>query len=356
MARHTKSKTTVVTKPAAREAAPAPAWLRPLILGLAGILLLACFSPAFQDHDAWWHLKTGQFIWTQHRLPNPDPFAFTTYLGRTFYPGEAETRYFNLTHEWLAQMFLYLVYAAGGFPLVVLVRALLMAAVSALTGWMAWRRTGRFFVSTGAALLSAAISYRFAYDRPLLVTFLMVALTIAILEYGRWLWILPPLFLIWANCHGGFIMGWVVLACYAAEAWIRPSAAKRQLWMVTTVSVLASGLNPNGFRVLSTLQNYRSSYMQSMLAEWRPTPLLQPSPFVLVALAALLVLFLARKTARPVDWMLFTVFAVAGAYAFRNVIFMAIIGPLAIAANLPWKWRPMPAWAEFAAVILIAAA
>ena len=348
-----KGKSAPSQKPSEVPAAkPAPRWLRFAILSLSGLLLLACFSPAFQDHDAWWHLKTGQFIVSQHRLPNPDPFAYTTYLGRSAYPGESATRYFNLTHEWLAQVILYLVYAAGGFPLVVLVRALLMSAVSGLTGWIAWHRSRQFLVSLGAALVSATVSYLFAYDRPLLVTFLMVTVTIAILEHGRWLWTLPPLFVLWANCHGGFIMGWVVLACYAADAWIRKQGS-RQLWIVAAVSVLVSGLNPNGFRVLSALQNYRASYMQSMLAEWHATPLLQPSPFVVITLVAAVVLFRARKTARPVDWLLFGVFAVAGIYAFRNVLFMAIVGPIVIAANFPWKVRETPAWMEFSAAILV---
>src|SRR5205807_2146669 len=123
--------------------------------------------------------------------------------------GEAQVRYFNLTHEWLAQSAMYLAYALGGFPLVVLLRALLMAAAAALTGLVAWRRSANWYLSVGAALLSAAISYRFAYDRPLLATFLFVALVMASVEYRRWLWGLPFLFVVWANCHGGYFMGWL---------------------------------------------------------------------------------------------------------------------------------------------------
>ena len=49
------------------------------------------------------YLKTGQYILTHHRLPVPDPFAYTTAGAAPAYPGEAATRHFNLTHEWLAQ-------------------------------------------------------------------------------------------------------------------------------------------------------------------------------------------------------------------------------------------------------------
>src|SRR5262249_23606591 len=161
-------------------------------------------------------------------------------------------RYFNLTHEWLAQAFLYLAYAAGGFPLVVLVRALLLALAGGLTGLIAWRRTANSYLAVGAAFLSAAFSYRIAYQRPLVVTFLFVAVVMAMMEYRKWLWVLPLLFLIWANCHGGFILGWFVLGAYCAEALFRRETGWR-LFAPAVASVLISGVNPNGFRVLTTL-------------------------------------------------------------------------------------------------------
>ena len=325
------------------------------ILIAAALLLLACFSPAFQDHDAWWHLKTGQYIVQNHKLPVPDPFAFTTYLGKPAYAGEDATRYFNLTHEWLAQAAMYVAYAAGGFPLVVLLRALLMAAAAGLTGLIAFRRTASFYSATGAALLSAVVSYPFAYDRPLLVTFLFVASVMAMVEYRRWLWALPVLFVVWANCHGGFFMGWAVLAAYCAETMVR-RRPDRLLYGVTAASVLASGLNPNGFRVFTTLLEYRQSYMQSLLAEWRPTPLWPPSPFLAVAAAAGVLLVLAGRKVRLADWFLFAAFAIAGLYAFRNVVYMAIAGPVAIAAYLPWKLKPLAAkWELAIALVLLAA-
>src|SRR5438046_2806949 len=100
-----------------------PTWLRPTILALTFLLLTASFSSEISDTDTWWHLKTGQYILQHHRLPVPDPFADGTYLRSLAYPGEEHTRYFNLTHEWLAQVYFYLVYAAAGFPGMVLMRA-----------------------------------------------------------------------------------------------------------------------------------------------------------------------------------------------------------------------------------------
>src|SRR6266446_6905479 len=78
--------------------------LRALLLALCAILLLGLFSQEIYDSDFWWHLRTGQYIVENHALPYADPFAWTTAGAHDAYPGEAGTRRFNLTHEWLAQV------------------------------------------------------------------------------------------------------------------------------------------------------------------------------------------------------------------------------------------------------------
>src|SRR5271166_272388 len=98
-------------------------WLRPLLAGVAAILLLSVFTGEIRDTDIWLHLKTGQHTLETRALTAPDPFSFTAGMGAAKYPGEEATRYFNLTHEWLAQIAMYLMYSAAGFPGLVLARA-----------------------------------------------------------------------------------------------------------------------------------------------------------------------------------------------------------------------------------------
>jgi hypothetical protein len=103
----------------------------------------------------------------------------------------------------------------------------------------------------------------------------MVAAFVAILEYGRFLWMLLPLALLWANCHGGFVLGWVVVLAYCAGT-VRlrsrsPATADGlRLWLVAAGVIAVSGLNPNGFAVVSTLLRYRQSSMTANLIEWSP--------------------------------------------------------------------------------------
>src|SRR3954453_6975832 len=81
-----------------------PPWYGRVLLEVAAILLMALFSGEISDTDFWWHLKTGEYMSQTHRLPDPDPFAYTTATATDAYAGEATVRHFNLTHEWLSQV------------------------------------------------------------------------------------------------------------------------------------------------------------------------------------------------------------------------------------------------------------
>ena len=150
-----------------------PAWLRPAILALAAILLMACFSTEVSDSDTWLHLETGKYVVDHHQIPNPDPFSFTTYLGKPM-PGEGTVRAFNLTHSWLGQTIIYLAYAAGGFGGMVLLRAFLMTTFCALAGLWVYRRSQSFYRALAAAFVTGFIASYFSSDRPYQITYVLM--------------------------------------------------------------------------------------------------------------------------------------------------------------------------------------
>ena len=339
--------------------AAAPRWLRPLILALSAFALMGWFSTEVSDPDTWWLLKSGQYIWQNHKLPVPDPFAYTTYMGKPAFPGEEHMRDFDLTHEWLSEVVFYVVYAAGGFAGLVLFRAALLTGFCGVVGLVAFHRSKGFYRALGAAFLAASIAIRFRSDRPFLIGFLLLALVMAALEYRRWLWLLPPLFAVWANLHGGFFLGWAPLGAWCAEALFlrwrgRPVADERRLWLVSAASILASGLNLNGFRAATILSTYQNSALQMSLWEWQHTALWPPEAFGVVLFAAAAALVWARGQARVADWLLFLAFAAAGIDVVRNAILMGLIGPIVIASYIPWK-RTVPVLAEFLVAVLVLA-
>ena len=318
---------------------------------------LGWFSPEISDTDFWWHLKTGQYLVERHSLPVPDPFAYTTASARPAYAGEARTRHFNLTHEWLAQAIFYTVWRVAGFAGLVFFRAALLAIFCALVGWIVWLRCGGPWRAWLAAFAAAGVAARFAVDRPYLFTFVFLAAGIAILEWRSapaWrLWLLTPWMLVWANCHGGYILGWAAMAAYCAESLSR---GRRELLLPCAAAVVGSGLNPNGYAIPLVLADYRASYMQSHLLEWSPLPLwpLEWPSALLLAGAAVLV-WRWRKV-RPVDWLLFGGFAAAALMASRNAILIGIAAPMVLASYAPQWTRPAPRWTEWAAAAALSAA
>jgi hypothetical protein len=337
-----------------------PGWLRNAILALGAICLLGLFTTQIDDPDFWWHLRTGQYIWQQHAIPVPDPFSYTTNSGGLTYAGEDTVRQFNLTHEWLAQVILYLAYRAGGFAGIVLLRALLLAGFCGIAGFVAQRRSGSLLWGVTAAFLAASVAVNFRSDRPALITFFLVAVFFALLELRRGIWSLPILSLVWANCHSGFFLGWIVVGAYALEAAVPrkgESTAERRntLAVVAVLTILASWLNPNHFRVLEVLRLYSRSSMTSMLIEWsKPYLWGPPYAFDLLLYAAAAVLLYSWRRVRVVDWVLFVVFAAAALMAFRNIIFVGLFAPPLLAAYFPWQ-RPLPRFTPKVLAVAMAA-
>jgi hypothetical protein len=335
-------------------------WLKTATLLLTGVFLLSLFSTEIADTDFWWHLKTGQYIVEHHSLQAPDRFAYTSSAAAA-YPKETEVRHFNLTHEWLSQVLMYAVYAVGGFPAIVLARAVLLAGLCGLAGFLAARLSASFYAGIAAAFAAASVLVAFAADRPGIVSFVGVAVFVCLLELRRGWWALPPLALLWANCHGGFPLGWVVLLAYCAGTMpLRPGAAwardSRRLWLVTACAIAASGINPNGFQAVSTLFAYRRSPMTASLIEWRPPSLWGPPyGFDILLYAAALTLLLSWRKVRLPHWILFAAFAAASLMAFRNIPLIGFLAPALIAGYFPFRIR-VPAGLAWAPPILAGAA
>ncbi|MGA2038502.1 MAG: hypothetical protein ABSH42_04430 [Bryobacteraceae bacterium] len=331
-----------------------PRWLNAALLALAGLFLLGLFSTELADTDAWWHLASGRYIAHTHRLPSPDPFAYTTARVQDAYPGEAATRRFNLTHEWLAQLAMYGFEAACGAGAVVLWKALLLALLCGAVGWTAARRTGSLLWGIAAALGAASLAIEFAHDRPSILSYLFTAVFLLICDRGRRLWLLPVLSLVWANCHGGFFLGWVVVGAYTAQALLRRTDVRR--WLVASLAtIVVSGANPNGFGAIEAMLRYRHSPMQASLIEWSPASLWgAPYAFDLLLYAAVLAMIFSWRRVRLADWLMAAAFAAAALTAFRNEMLVGVLATVLIADYFPWK-RRLPDVARYAVAAALAA-
>jgi len=199
--------------------------------------------------DFWWQAKTGELIVRNGSIPSRDPFSWTAQGA----PWQV--------HEWLTEVFFYFAYRPGLEWLLVAYKGGLAALACCLVLARAWTRSGSLFLSISVTVAAAFVLRNYADLRPQMVSFVLIAgLLLALDEYRegrlpRLPWALPLFFALWANLHGGMVVGLALTALWVAgEAlglWLfrEGSPDLRSLAVALAASCLAAMLNPHGFAV-----------------------------------------------------------------------------------------------------------
>jgi hypothetical protein len=324
------------------------AWLSdPRHALLAGVLILSggVGLDALSDPDVWWHIRLGDWIIAHHQIPAGELFAYTAF-GNPL-----------VAHEWLSETVFAALAAAGGLLLVTVLMGLvawsaLLATV--LRGSM--RGAGPVVLAVGL-VLAARVAEPVLGTRPQVFTFALICWTLWIAETylrggGRRIWLLPPLFLVWANLHAGFIAGIgllaiVVLAETVKHHWpmgtVAPIRRIRGLGIALGASALAACVNPYGPGLFVFAATTGSTERQKGIIEWQSPNFADPAMWVLLALlltfVALTVTVLARRSLRRhFDLRDFALAAVGAALALTSVRNTAIC----VAVMIP-PWMAMAA-------------
>jgi hypothetical protein len=241
-------------------------------LGLAAIAVflfaLAAFSPrVLGDGDTWSHVATGEWIIAHGSVPHIDPFSHSM-------AGAPWT-----AHEWLSELLLSLAFRVGGWSGVVLLTGAAVAIVALIVGLSAARELrGAPLIATvaiGLSLLTANLLAR-PHVLALPIAAAWGAALIAARDRGR----APPLGLAalmtaWANMHGGFIFGVILIGPFALEAVTGAPVGARLLatraWATFALAALAAALlNPYGIDALFLPFRLMSVENLSRISEWQP--------------------------------------------------------------------------------------
>src|SRR5262245_28916739 len=143
--------------------------IRPMSLRLVTVLSLVAFAGlvaflcAFKvdDVDVWWHLKAGELMVRSSAWIRTDPFAYTR-----------EGQPYLANYEWLAQILMYVVHAAGGATALIALRTALVALTFLL---LAVINRPALWMALPIALLAAARALPSLTDRPHLFTYVLLA-------------------------------------------------------------------------------------------------------------------------------------------------------------------------------------
>lgn len=320
------------------------------LLVVFGVIFSITLFP-LEDVDAWTHLKYGELIVENHKLPQSDIFSYTV----------AGTP--DVDHEWLAQIIIYSVYKYVGFDGLVIFKAIIALIVFVILLRTYNSLYGRSLFSL-VLLMGAAMTAAFRFIiRPDIFTFILLAILINVVctyrqSKNNWkIYLLPLIFLIWVNTHGAFIIGWGLLGLYTGvqiifyilrtkskflEKYALSFKKLRLLIIFSILSVLICLVNPYGYEMILVPFKgiFGLSEFFSQLNEWKSPfdPLHQPKEYVtlFVASGALtLVLFLLNyRSFDLLYFLIFLLFAYSNFKGMRNIALYGIGIFIPLAYNL----------------------
>ena len=296
------------------------------------------FSENTADNDLWGHVLYGQRALLLGGLEHVEVLSWTA----------AGLPWIN--HEVWAEVFFGFIHRLAGGPGLWLAM-LGLAAVTVIPAWRAGRGRGPAQRLTALALLAISVnSIALGYAvRPQLFTMLLLVLMLLALRaffagQVRWGWAVPVAFAAWANLHGGYFAGWVLLlGAVGAEIGVRvwPAVGKPfgvtaaggpSLGRLAAIVGLATGallLNPWGIELVRwTWQTLLLPRPQ--IAEWHAPGLSGPAIgvylLVLISIAGWLGSRQPRRAWEAVTLALLAAMAVlqlrhAPLFALANLIF-----------------------------------
>jgi hypothetical protein len=303
------------------------------------------------DPDFWWHLATGRWMWENNSLMHEDPFNFI----KSAATESPLRRDFILKQYWLSQLFFFLTYKLSGFKGLVILRALLGTAMFATTyALMRKKGAGQLVCTVSIMLISMILVRELGYLtlRPQIFSSLFAVVVILLLEHikekKKWaIYTLPAIMLIWANMHGGFILGDVIIIIYAFVGTLGRTAT-RGMYISWAAALALSGLNPSGYAAFLSMAltfvdieriSYWSSVIetQSLFSHGSVGGVLRTMPELAILIGAAAVSFLFNpkelfKGDRELIAVLILV-TIMGYKAIRFIIFFAVVSSIIMAIN-----------------------
>lgn len=275
------------------------------------VLFFALFTFPVFEGDFFWHLNTGKWIWNNKSLPQIDPFTFTA--DPATLPAGSHRIRMILSQYWLGQLLFYAIWSTAGFKGIILTRAFVYSAVLVIIGvWT--RKIAQGVVPFFFLFIVGSQLLHHSNERPQLFAFLLMPIVLYLLENMRkardsaksHCWLLPILMLVWANIHGSFILGAVIIVLFAMGhlfcSWRDGTHIRTGYVLCLLGSAMITTINPNGFWTLIEILRVSSETTKNTQEFQSPlTSLLRyrkfdPYWFLLIPTLALL-LFRCKKMA-----------------------------------------------------------
>ncbi|HVM60595.1 MAG TPA: hypothetical protein VMV72_06975 [Verrucomicrobiae bacterium] len=297
-----------------------------LVLGAFAFAVVLAYHHVV-DGDLWARLAVGAHVWKTGAVMRRDMFAFTPTLPQW------------VDHEWGAGLVFFTL--LNWFGPVSLMIFKIMTALGALVACIAASRVGRAKWSSVLVLaIPCALAVLPGYApvvRSQVLTYLCFAVLLWWLELmqrgRRWpAFAIVALMLVWANVHGGFIVGLLAIAVYAA------SLRTRLLLATLLAAVGVTCIDPYGLAYWSFLVP-AWLHPRADIGEWGQMPVWGFDPYVGFRLAFVVVLGVVLLGWKRRTWIGLTMLgltAAAGWLHRRHAPFFGLAALVYVGPYLDW--------------------
>ncbi len=307
------------------------------------LLVVVVDSVQYADTDTWGHVLFGRIMLRTGHVMRHEIFSYSA-AGRPW-----------IDHEWLSEIVMAAFYNAMGVIGLKLMKFLCAGAAMLLLG-AAVAESGAGTSLQMGVLMAVAFALQLQIQfRPQLFDYIFLAALLALFARARSrgqapMWIAVPMMALWANLHGGFFIGIVVLGLYAGTAllidlWNGAGTSRGlRLLLLALAASLITLVNPYGageWRIVAhTLRNPYTmgagaefqSFFHVFAGTWRGGSALFPFLIALGVMATFVFSFALAPCADDLPEV-----AIAGLmvllalYSVRNMAFamLACAGPIA---------------------------
>jgi hypothetical protein len=326
-----------------------------LVVCLCILFWRICTRPLFHT-DLWGHLSYGRWIWEHKTLPATEPFLPLA-QGVPL-----------VDSAWLSQLVGFLIFnRMGTVGLQGLMAAGVTASLAVLT-YHVFQRTQRAsaaYLALGTCVLLSIFQFCVGFGampmliRPqvagvLLYTWMFCRAISPRLRPSDW-YLMPLATCLWANLHGSFIMGPLVLLTISAGQCLdvlrrtgkirlafRDIKAVRY-FLISELCLAAALVNPYGFGLYTELLNFSSNPNLFDLLDWDPITLKYGQGRAIAACGLLLVMLyrLSPRRVRLSEVFLMVGLGLMALWAMRMLVWWAVPAAYftALHANAVWNKR-----------------
>jgi len=273
-------------------------------------------SLRYLDLDLGWHLRVGKEILENKEVPHLETYLYTI----------PNTRWVD--HEWLSNLGLYFIFEHFGYFILNIV----FVIPPILSIFLLLIITKKFFLKKDSLILAffllllgvLAMAPHLGIRIQEFTLLFLTILLFFILNYDyqknkKYLYFLIPLFFLWVNLHGGFLIGFAVFGYYIFCKILffifkKEGSLKEIIFLIFILifSFLITFITPYGVELYSFLLSYRDTYYMTHISEWLPAfsyPIIYYQLFYNAFYATILILILReyreyKKRSNSKSWYL----------------------------------------------------